>query len=109
MDTEAATEQDIAEAVGAGAPQLLANPKRPHCARCHRPVRVCMCHALPPARLRTAGRTRVVILQSHKEATRRQQISTILVLVGPMARTVGASTAFGPDLSVTLARPVDAY
>jgi hypothetical protein len=76
MDTEAATEQDIAEAVGAGAPQLLANPKRPHCARCHRPVRVCMCHALPPARLRTAGRTRVVILQSHKEATRRQQIST---------------------------------
>ena len=51
---------------------------RPECDRCLRPQRICLCAALPAAKLRT--RTRVVVLQHYREARDKTVIGTVPLL-----------------------------
>lgn len=65
--------------------QLLpppAPPKRAVCARCARPAAVCLCAALPPAPIATAGA--VIVLQHPNEAKRR--LATVALLRCCLAR-----------------------
>lgn len=61
-----------------------APPKRPHCAHCARPTRVCLCHALPPTPLPTT--TTVLILQPSRERHARVKTADLLPLCLANAR-----------------------
>jgi DTW domain-containing protein YfiP len=52
---------------------------RPRCERCRRPVRVCVCHCLPPAPIHTS--THVVVLQTRAESRARVGTAALLPLV----------------------------